>query len=388
MMGESANADGVVPGHEDVVLSRLARMICGGLADPVRQDDDAEYFASGEELFWDLHFNDLVNDVVGLGLARGRGLAPFRDLMGEAFAGTYPIAMGYVTLAGHINNLALTEWMPESSRTAPKVQALAQLHARSLVLFEEVIDLTLAGYPSGASALSRTLHEVRVIAKFLHRFEARLSERYLVSHVVDVWQKKDDFAPSGPARSGRQWAALEREIDEKYEEVIAKYGPSMNIENGWAWPRFAVRQRGEALPRRIPFSRLEEQVRRPHDRVRYRVGSRQVHAGYLGNINTLRGPVSNEALLGPRPFGLKGPAVQAAWETQEIAESLLRACGRLTTGNAEIYYWLEALDQMSHVLRSLISDAQLKLDYVFGADDEDSLDQKDPDEPAQPRKRK
>lgn len=49
---------------------------------------------------------------------------------------------GYVPLAGELNDLALSQWMPQSPRTAPKIQALTQLHARSLILVEEIFVLT------------------------------------------------------------------------------------------------------------------------------------------------------------------------------------------------------------------------------------------------------
>lgn len=133
--------------------------------------------------------------------------------MGEAFGTTRFLFAGCVQLGGHVNNLALSDWMPTSARTLPKAQALVQLHARSLVLIEEIFVLTVTGYPSGASSLARTLHEVRVIAGFLHHFEARLSERYLASHIVELWKNRADFAPSGPARRSRAWLATERELD-------------------------------------------------------------------------------------------------------------------------------------------------------------------------------
>lgn len=139
----------------------------------------------------------------------------------------------------------------------------------------------------------------------------------------------------------------------------------MTIENGWALPRFAKgRNGGPALPRRIPFARLEEQVRKPFDRVIYRSGSRQVHASHLGSIKTLRAGEPNAALLGPRPYELDRAANQAMWDVQDVTESLLRSCGKFT-GNQDIYYWLEALDQLSYVVRGSVGDGRDLLDSVL-----------------------
>jgi len=81
--------------------------------------------------FPDRRLADLVNDTLALGIARSGGQAPFVELMGKAFGTTRLLLAGYVQLAGHVNNLALSDWMPTSSRTSPKVHALVQLHARS-----------------------------------------------------------------------------------------------------------------------------------------------------------------------------------------------------------------------------------------------------------------
>jgi hypothetical protein len=236
--GDHESAERPTPEHEDAILTRISRRIKGARTHKPRRREKGDYFVSDTEDFWDRHLADLVNDTLGLGIARSEGLAPFGELMSKAFGTTRFLLAGYVQLGGHVNNLALNDWMPTSPRMSPKIHALVQLHARSLVLIEEIFVLTTMGYPSGASALARTLHEVRVIAAFLHRFEARLSERYLASHIVELWKHRADFAPGGAARRSRTWRATERELDERYREVIAKFGDSMTIENGWALPRF------------------------------------------------------------------------------------------------------------------------------------------------------
>lgn len=352
---------------EDVILRRLSRRIRGARSNPSPKRLHSAFLVSDAEYFWDRHLRDLVNDALGLGVARARGLAPFGEVIGEAFATTRYLLAGYVQLAGKMNDLALSKWMPQSHRTAPKVQALAQLHARSLILIEEVFVLTTMGYPSGALALARTLHEVRVIAKFLHRFEAKLSERYLESHIVDMWTSVDDLRPSGAARRSSQWLAVERELESRFNAVIATHGESMLIENGWALPRFIRPSAKTRHPRRIPFSRLENEVKRPSDRARYRYASRHVHATRLGNISALRSGGPGVALLGPRPYDLDRAALQAMWDVQDVTESLMRSCGRFTD-DQDIYYWLEALDQLSFVIRDSLSQGQEVLDHIFATD--------------------
>lgn len=357
--------------REDQIFARLSHRIRGARANPSKLRWDSPYLVSQAEDFWERHLGDLVTDGLLLGVARRHGLSPFMSLLGEVNTYSQPLALGYIQLSGHINNLALTAWKPASARTQPKIQALVQLHARSIVLLEEILLLTFSGYPSGATTISRTLQEVRVTARFLHRFEALLSERFLASHIVDLWQSKADLRPRGSASRSSAWKATEKELDERYEEVLRKYGPSISIPNGWAWPRMQGRYgNGGKLPRRIPFSQLQAAAGIRFDRERYRQSSHRVHGGRLGAIQTLHGHEPEVALLGPRPNGLTDSAIVAIHDAQDITESLLRSCGRFHDDES-IYWWLEALDQLSHVLRGMLSDAQSSLDYVF-QDDVDS----------------
>lgn len=353
--------------HEDLIMERLARRIRGARSNPSPKRTEARYLLSDPEYFWDRHLGDLVKDALKLGVARARGLAPFGELIGETFATTRYLLAGYVQLAGEMNDLALSKWMPQSPRTAPKIRALAQLHGRALILIEEIFVLTTMGYPSGALALARTLHEVRVVAKFLHRFEAKLSERYLDSHIVDMWKSIEDFRPVGAARRSGKWLAIESELETRFNAIIATHGESMLIENGWALPRFIRKDPQARSPRRIPFSRLESEVKQPWDRARYRFASRHVHATRLGGISALRGGDPNTGLLGPRPHDLDRAADQAMWDLQSVTESLMRSCGKFLP-DEDIYYWLEALDQLAFVIRGSLSQGQQVLDDVFATD--------------------
>lgn len=349
---------------EDVIFARLARRIRAARGNPSRKHLQSEHFVTQQEEYWGRHLGDLVNEALLLGIARADGLSSFGTSIGEAFSTTRFLLAGYVQLAGYVNDLALRKWIPASARTAPKVHALTHLHARSLVLIEEIFVLTTMGYPSGSLSLARTLHEVRVIAKFLHRFEAILSERYLDSHIVDMWNSRADFAPAGAARRSKKWLVAERELEGRFREVIAKHSESMLIENGWAMPRFVKKSKSSSVPRRIPFSRLEQEVRQPWDRARYRAASRQVHATHLGTIRALKSGDAAVGLLGPRPYDLETAAVQAMWDVQDVTESLLRTCGRFSD-DQDIYYWLEALDQLSFVVRGSVADGQDALNAVF-----------------------
>ena len=357
--------DGYTSESNEAIIARMERRIRSARANRPRRQIQRDYIYTHAEDFWDRHLGDLVNDGLSLGLARRQGLQPLGEILHDAFEYAAPLTLGYIQLGGYINNLALTSWKPESPRTRPKVEALVELHARSLVLFEEICHLTFGGYPAGATSLSRTLHEVRVTARFLRRFESRLSERYLAGHIVEMWTAKDDFRPRGSAARSNAWKKVEQELDARYEEIIEKHGLSMAIPNGWAWPRLRGRYGfTDKVPRHIRFAHIEKAAGVPHDRQRYRHSSRRAHAGRLGDIQTLISREAGVGLLGPRPFGLAPALVDSIYNTQDVTESLLRSCGHLVDDGA-IYYWLEAMDQLSYVLRGLVTDGQSRLDAIF-----------------------
>lgn len=350
---------------DEQALDRLKRRIRSAVAYRARPSTQTRYWIDYPFEFWDRHLNELVNDGLELGVARGKGLHPIESLLGRAFQFATPMIFGYVQLAGRLNDRALGDWKPASSRTQPKVEALVQLHARALVLLEEIAHLAVSGYPSGATTISRTLQEVRTTARFLYRYESRISERYLASHIVDLWRTKDDYAPRGSARNSNEWKRVSAEIDERYEETIRKYGPSMAVPNGWAWPRLQGRYgNSDKIPRYIQFSQLRAAAGARFDREKYSQSSHHAHGGRMGAIQTLAFTEPNVALLGPRPSNLAIPLQEAMFDVQEVSACLLLAC-RNFVGDPSIPYWIEALDQIAHVSRGMVGDAQKALDDIF-----------------------
>lgn len=350
---------------EAQVFARLERRIRGAITHPPASLKRRPYLVTYAEDFWERHLQDLVNDGIELGLGRIAGLRPITEILNQAFSPFSVQLQGYLDLSAYANNLALKRWRPSKEPVQSKISALAQLHARSLVLLEETFTLIYGGFPSGAEAHSRTLHEVAITAKFLHRFQAALSERYLDSHIVEMWQTKSNFIPQRRAAHPEQWRDLEIALDAQYSEVIAKHGESMTIPNGWAWPHFDDKPPGrKRLPRRIAFAQLQKAVGRSGQRDRYRSSSQYVHADHLGTVRTFASTRPGVITIGPRPFGFAVAAHSALADVHDISESLLRACGRIADDQA-IYYWLEALNQTSLQMQIRIQDLSDALDPMF-----------------------
>ncbi|UNB50917.1 DUF5677 domain-containing protein [Mycolicibacterium sp. YH-1] len=354
------------------VLARLTRRIRGTLAHPPKSRKPGPYLVTRTEDFWERHLPDLVSDSLTLGVARYQGLSPIGELLHRAFETFAPLLQGYIGVGAHVNNLAIATWRPTNSPLkAAKVDALVQLHARSLVLLDEVFALIYSGFPSGAEAISRTLYEVTVTAKFLHKFKAQLSERYLASHIVELWRSKSELKPRRGTAQAKHWRAFEEELDERYAAVIQEHGTSIKAPYGWASPRFAGKPGSEKKPReRIFFADIQAAVGHTQQRGRYRENSHHVHAVHLGTIKTLVHRAPETLTLGPRPYGFATVAYDALRDAQDTTEALLRSCGR-STDDKSVYYWLEALDQLSYVLSNMVVHAGSALDTVFNRDADD-----------------
>lgn len=299
--------------RQNEVLARVTRRIRGAMTHPPKSRKPRPYFVTRTEDFWERHLPDLVRDSLTMGIARYQGINPIGELIHQAFESFAPLLQGYIGLGAHVNNLALATWKPTNGpRQAAKVDALVQLHARSLVLLDEVFALIYSGFPSGAEAISRTLYEVAITAKFLHKFKAQLSERYLASHIVELWRSKSEFIPRRGAAQSKSWRDLEEELDERYAAVIREHGKPITTPYGWAYPRFAGKSEDPSKgSRRILFSDIQEAVGKAQQKGRYRQNSHHVHAVHLGTIKTLVNHEPETLMLGPRPYGFATTAFDA-----------------------------------------------------------------------------
>src|SRR5262249_21611006 len=97
-----------------------------------------------------------------------RGGAPF-----ELLRLMYGLAREYGETIG-------TAFRDDGASPPPHLmEALSRLHARSCRLAAETLALLEAGFPEGALARWRALHEVATVAMFLSDHDEQLAERYM-----------------------------------------------------------------------------------------------------------------------------------------------------------------------------------------------------------------
>jgi hypothetical protein len=181
------------------------------------------------------------------------------------------------------------------------VGALLGLHARACLVLAEVHALMSQGFPLGAWARARSLHETAVLACVIAEYGREpgtedLGERFLRHGVVEEARDVELAAVGGA------------DIDQDYQDWLNderarlkdRYGPKFAKDYGWARPLFP-----DLSPKAgVTFSSLEQLADCGLGRFDYRIGSHHVHSSARtlalnefergGKIGRLTGPTNIE----------------------------------------------------------------------------------------------
>lgn len=231
-----------------------------------------------------------------------------------------------------------------------KLGALTMLHSRSCEIASEIVVLLRQGFPNGAEARWRSLHELNIISTFLQTNDPELSEKYLKhEHVESLRAAKQyykyykvlGFAPI----SVEEIDALESTV----KELVNLYGKEFKNNYGWA----ATTQNGDPN-----FSEIEKSVNQDHMRPFYKKASYSVHAtpkGVFTNLNEYQ--VLEQATN--YPFWMKA----IADPTQNTALSLSLITINLLTFDPEIddFVAIQVLLKLQEKVFEEVSKAHQKL---------------------------
>jgi len=159
------------------------------------------------------------------------------------------------------------------------LDVLAQLTGQAIRVAREVHALLTAGFPLGAHALARTVHEVSVRADVLRAFgasdeHADLAERFVLHDQVinyrdAVVYQRDAERLNYELISDDDMA----EMKQAHDDLIARFGPSYGAPYGWA-----AGLPGLPRPTRPTFEDLETLAQLDHYRGFYRWSSHFIHS--------------------------------------------------------------------------------------------------------------
>ena len=190
----------------------------------------------------------------------------------------------------------------ESRLAGPRLDALRDLHAMACATAHEVLSLISNGYGRGATARSRTLHELAVTAWVLQGASAEIAQRYLDHEIVSTLKDAIQFQKSAERINYDPLPESQIEaLRNRHDAMVKKWGVEFAKDNGWAAPLTGNR-------RAPKFVDLELMAGIDHLRPYYNYALHAIHAGSRG-----------AALARYRRFGqeyiLVGPANSGFAET-------------------------------------------------------------------------
>ena len=198
-----------------------------------------------------------------------------------------------------------------------KIETLIRIHARALQISNEILVLLKAGYPDGANARWRSLHELAVISFFLKDNDDEVSRRYLEHEIVRKFKDAKDYR-NYCKRLG--YPPMERtefnELKREKERLCVKYDDKFQEKYGWI-PRRVLKDRN--------FRALEEYVKLDKLHPFYNLSYDSVHGGAKGFYRLgLMDDYQNKVLLvGPSNYGLADPMQNTAISLSHITICLL-----------------------------------------------------------------
>lgn len=200
-------------------------------------------------------------------------------------------------------------------------EALIHLHGRACQIALEILKLMQSGFPDGAIARWRTLHEVVIISAFIQKCGKETAERYLLHDVIESYNSIEKYI-------------RKLEIYKKHQTMLANPLPSIeemnrinkmkialceqfgkDYEKDWGWAANIIENPN--------FAKIEEFVNMDHLRPYYKMANISTHAGSKGIKFFLTSPNKNLIPAGPGNMGMSDPGQLAAISLLQVNTTLL-----------------------------------------------------------------
>lgn len=146
----------------------------------------------------------------------------------------------------------------------------SRLHARAMLVSAEILTLLRGGYPSGAYARWRTLHELYITMALMHQHGPDLAQRFWDHYIIERYANLQQYEKHCEEMGWDHWDEKEIvRLREEREKLVAKYGKDFTNHYGWA---------AEALGKERPtFEQMEAAVEMSGLRPAYKWASSSIH---------------------------------------------------------------------------------------------------------------
>lgn len=216
-------------------------------------------------------------------------------------------------------------WEDLDENQGAVLEAVSGIHARACRTSWEVYELLRAGFPKGAQARARTLHELAVTAIILsEKVDEPGSEdigaRFLAFDAITSAMDASEYQ-THTARLNEDPLSVEMlaGLETAQQEALRRF-PGLKGTYGWARNLSGV-QRGT-------FKELEKVAGLDHLRPYYSWASQEVHASPKGvRLNTVLGPDGPVKLAGRTNMGLADPAQTALIALQQVNGAMITSPG-------------------------------------------------------------
>lgn len=195
---------------------------------------------------------------------------------------------------------------------------LLRLHAKGYLIAREVLYLCQGGYPDGALARWRSLHEIICISLFILKYGEECAERFVYHSIADeinFFKTHDTYKNRLKVKAQYdkdEHKQLTAFLDSKYEE---------NFKNPYGWARKFIKGK----PDRLSFAKIEKDINLDHYRFFYANASHGIHGSFLHLIDnlSLRECKENILLVGQSNSGMALPISCASLSLSIITSKLL-----------------------------------------------------------------
>lgn len=196
------------------------------------------------------------------------------------------------------------------------LEILTRLHARGCLRSKEIICLLENGFPDGAHARWRALHEINVTASFLLKHGPDAALLYRQHKYVESFRAARGYRKFQPRLNVEELDSdLFSDLEEQSRRALQEHGQNFKRPYGWAVPFISASAN---------FASIEEDVDLDHWRPYYKLASYNVHAGPKSLEPLLGTPKEADILLaGPSDAGFADPAHSAAISLSQLTAWLL-----------------------------------------------------------------
>jgi hypothetical protein len=201
-----------------------------------------------------------------------------------------------------------------------KHAALVKIHARSLLISNEIVTLVRGGYADGAHARWRSLFELEVIAGFLSEQKVWVSERYLKHETMRGYEQLRNYQEYCSRLGYDPFSEAEtKQMQRERDLLMEKYGKDYKYKAGWGWiPCEVVKDR--------TIQGLARYVKVDHFLPYYDLSSNEIHGGpkgfyHMGLPKHLR---TCTMLAGPSIFGMADSIHSTAISLQRATTYLIK----------------------------------------------------------------